>query len=204
VSLEPSSSAAILAGGRASRFGGRDKGALVIDGQTILARQVTELSQVTADVLMVGVAPSAAPTAGVRQVADIAPGCGPLGGVHTALSEARAPIVAVVACDMPFVSAALFRFLLSIAHGPDHPDVVVPRTAEGYHPLCAVYARTCLEPIARRLADGRLRVDGLFEDVNVRVVTPETLVPFGDPRRLLANLNTPLDYQAIEARGNPS
>ncbi|HEV2986075.1 MAG TPA: NTP transferase domain-containing protein [Vicinamibacterales bacterium] len=39
-------SAAILAGGHASRFGGRDKAALVIDGQTILARQVAELSEV--------------------------------------------------------------------------------------------------------------------------------------------------------------
>jgi molybdopterin-guanine dinucleotide biosynthesis protein A len=204
VSFEPSSSAAILAGGRASRFGGQDKSALVIDGQTILARQIAELSQVTADLLMVGGDPPAAPAALVRHVGDIVPGCGPLGGLHAALSEARAPIVAVVACDMPFVSAALFRFLLSIAHGRDRPDVVVPRTAEGYHPLCAVYTRACLEPIGRRLADGRLRVDGLFGDVNVRVVAPEALVPFGDPRRLLANLNTPLDYQAIEARGNQS
>jgi molybdopterin-guanine dinucleotide biosynthesis protein A len=35
--------AAILAGGRAARFGGRDKSALVIEGRSILERQITEL-----------------------------------------------------------------------------------------------------------------------------------------------------------------
>ena len=81
------------------------------------------------------------------------------------------------------------------------PDAVVPRAERGYHPLCAVYTRACLEPITRRLADGRLRVDGLFEDVRVRVVARGAIASFGDPDRLLANLNTPLEYRAIEAKG---
>jgi molybdopterin-guanine dinucleotide biosynthesis protein A len=37
-------SVAILAGGDARRFGGRDKSALVVDGRTILERQIAELS----------------------------------------------------------------------------------------------------------------------------------------------------------------
>jgi hypothetical protein len=44
-------------------------------------------------------------------------------------------------------------------------------------------------------------MDGLFEDVRVRAVTADALAPFGDPGHLLANLNTPLDYRAIEAKG---
>ena len=46
-------SAAILAGGRASRFGGRDKSALVVGGRSILDRQVEELAQVADDVMLV-------------------------------------------------------------------------------------------------------------------------------------------------------
>ena len=106
----------------------------------------------------------------------------------------------VVACDMPFVSAPLLRHLLALVNGPDQPELVVPRTEGGYHPLCAAYTRACLEPITRRLGDGRLRVDGLFEDVRVRVVTRDAIASFGDPDRLLANLNTPLEYRAIEAK----
>ena len=207
-------SAAILAGGRATRFDGHDKSALVVEGRTIFDRQITELSQITSDLLLVGGDPRAVMRNGVRHVPDHVPGCGPLGGLHAALSEARGTAVVVVACDMPFLSAPLLRHLLTLAGDIDHidrtdpidtgdiadrPEVVVPRTKRGYHPLCAVYTRACLEPIARRLADGRLKVVDLFDDLRVRVVTAEALAAFGDPDRLLANVNTPLEYRTIEA-----
>ena len=199
--LEPPSSAAILAGGRALRFGGLDKSALVVAGRTILEHQVAELSQITDDLLLVGGPAPSVKLTGVRHVPDLVPGCGPLSGLHAALSAALAPAVVVVACDMPFVPAPLLRYFLTLVNGPDRPDLVVPRTEHGYHPLCAAYTRACLEPITRRLADGRLRVDGLFEDVRVRVVARDAIAAFGDPDRLLANLNTPLEYRAIEAKG---
>jgi molybdopterin-guanine dinucleotide biosynthesis protein A len=199
--LEPLSSAAILAGGRALRFGGLDKSALVVAGRTILEHQVAELSQITDDLLLVGGPAPSANLTGVRHVPDLVPGCGPLSGLHAALSAARASVVVVVACDMPFVPAPLLRYFLALVNGSDRPDLVVPRTERGYHPLCAAYTRACLEPISRRLADGRLRVDGLFEDVRVRVVARDAIAAFGDPDRLLANLNTPLEYRAIEAKG---
>jgi len=201
LSPDPPSSAAILAGGRALRFGGVDKSGLVVAGRTILEHQIAELSQITDDLLLVGGQAPSGSLAGVRHVPDLVPGCGPLSGLHAALSAARAPVVIVVACDMPFVPAPLLRYFLTLVNGPDGPDLVVPRTEHGYHPLCAVYTRACLEPITRRLADGRLRVDGLFEDVRVRVVTRDAMASFGDPDRLLANLNTPLEYRAIEAKG---
>src|SRR5436190_23888098 len=98
-------SAAILAGGLATRFGGRDKCALVVEGQTILHRQLTELAHVTEDILIVGgregttaggTNARAVPAAnGVipRTIIDIVPGCGPLGGIHAALTQARGEVV---------------------------------------------------------------------------------------------------------------
>ena len=52
-------SAAILTGGRASRFGGRDKSALVVEGRTILDRQLAMLRGVPhlGEILVVGGAP---------------------------------------------------------------------------------------------------------------------------------------------------
>ena len=52
-------SAAILAGGRATRFGGRDKSALVVDGRTIRDRQLEMLSSVAGDILIAGADESA-------------------------------------------------------------------------------------------------------------------------------------------------
>ena len=195
-------SAAILIGGRATRFEGRDKSALIVEGKTILSRQLEALQGVVSDVMSVG--GDRVPSSEIRHVADIVPGCGPLSGLHAALSSARFPMTLVLACDMPFVSAPLLRHLLSLAGGENGPDIVVPQTERGYHPLCAVYSRACLEPAARRLASGDFRLAALFDDVRVRVVTADALAAFGDPDRLLANVNTSTEYRAIEANGMQS
>ncbi|HZP47528.1 MAG TPA: molybdenum cofactor guanylyltransferase [Vicinamibacterales bacterium] len=174
-------SAAILAGGRATRFGGRDKGALVVDGRPIVERQREALSTVSDDVRI------------VRE--DIVPGCGPLGGVHAALTRARHTLVFVLACDMPYITAPFVSYLCSIA---DSWDIVVPRTERGYHPLSALYRRTCLAPVARRLAGRQLRMTDLFSDVRVREITGEELDRFGGRDRLLTNVNTPAELAGLE------
>lgn len=186
-------SAAILAGGRATRFGGRDKSALVVDGRTILDRQIDELSAVTTDLLIVG-GRTAHPRA--RLVADRVAGCGPLGGLHAALSEARGAAVFVVGCDMPYVSSALALHLLEQSRDV---DVVVPRTEDGLHPLCAVYTRGCLGVVARRLAGRQLKMHDLIAELRSRVVSSEEIDRFGDRHRLLANVNTPGEYAGLEA-----
>ena len=193
-------SAAILTGGLASRFGGTDKGALLVDGRTIFDRQVAELSSLTDDVLVVRATDAARDGAtqriGPRVVADLVPGCGPLGGLHAALLEARGDTVFVVACDMPYVTAPFIAYLFSLA---SEVDIVVPQTERGYHPLCAVYTRACLEPVAARLADRRLAMRDLVAAMRTRVVTAEEIDRFGDRHRLLANVNTPAEHAGLEA-----
>ncbi len=189
-------SAAILAGGRARRFGGRDKSALVVAGRSILERQLTELMALTTDILIVGGSGPAPASATARVLADRVPGLGPLGGLYTALSEASGDATIVIACDMPYVSAPFLGHLLALTRDA---DAVVPHTDRGYHPLCAAYTRECLAPAAARLADGRLKMIDLFEDVRVRVVTADEIGAFGHPNRLLANVNTPAEYGDLEA-----
>jgi molybdopterin-guanine dinucleotide biosynthesis protein A len=197
-------SAAILAGGQATRFGGLDKGALRVEGRSIRERQLAELAMLSGDaldVMIVGGPPAPlVPSGAFRWVADREPGLGPLGGVHTALLEAAGDPVIVLACDMPYVSAPLLGHLRALARGF---DAVVPRTEGGYHPLCAVYARTCVEPIARRLAAGQLKMASLFDDVRVREVGVEELRTFGDVDRLLANVNSPADHEDLVAHERP-
>jgi molybdopterin-guanine dinucleotide biosynthesis protein A len=83
-------------------------------------------------------------------------------------------------------------------------DLVVPRTERGYHPLCGVYTRACLAPLAARLAARSLAMIGLLDDVRARVVEAQEIDGFGDRDRLLANVNTPADYADLEAlHGHP-
>jgi molybdopterin-guanine dinucleotide biosynthesis protein A len=192
-------SAAILAGGRATRFDGVDKGALVVDGAPILERQLAMLAGVAGveDVLVVGPRDAAAGDAhgNARAIRDRFEGCGPLGGIHAALVDARHDAVLVLACDMPYVTAPLAAYLLALAA---EDELVIPRAAGRYHPLCAVYRRACVDPIARRLGAGQLKIADLVEDVRTRVVTDAELERFGDYHRLLSNVNTPLDYAALQ------
>jgi molybdopterin-guanine dinucleotide biosynthesis protein A len=203
-------SAAILTGGRAIRYGGRDKGALVVQGRTIRQRLVDELSQVSDDLMIVGstnrsAGGSEAVDRRVRQVVDRVQGCGPLAGVDAALAAALHDPVIVVAGDMPFVTAAFLRYLLSLIDGVpvvdvvDAVDAVVPRTEDGYHPLCAVYSRSCRTAVARRLADGQLAMTGILEDLRTRVVTGDEIDRFGGRAKLLANVNTPAAFDELDA-----
>jgi len=189
-------SAAILAGGSATRFHGRDKSGLVVGGEPILVRQLRELVQVSGDVMIVGSDPARESIGLARVVSDHVRGSGPLAGLHAALAEALGDAVVVVACDMPNICAPLLAHLLTLTC---EADIVVPKTARGYHPLCAAYTRACLEPVARRLGDVRLKLTDLFDDVRVRIVAAEEIGAFGDPDQLLANINTPGEYLELES-----
>jgi molybdopterin-guanine dinucleotide biosynthesis protein A len=194
--------AAILAGGRSTRFGGRDKSALVVDGRTIFDRQVSELSQIAGEILLVGGTIQAGPRPCVTPIADLIPGCGPLGGVHAALSAARGEPVIVLACDMPYVSAPFLAYLAGLAGDPGGFAAIVPQTERGYHPLCAVYTHAVIAQIERRLAAGHFTMMGLLADVRLRVVAADDIARFGDPHRLLANVNTPAEHESLEALHN--
>jgi molybdenum cofactor guanylyltransferase len=188
-------SAAILAGGRSTRFGGIEKGTLIIEGRSIIERQIAELSTITSNILLVGGPKAFAPSTGCV-VPDRVADCGPLGGLCTALAESASDVTIVIACDMPFVSGPLLRYLVSQASGH---DAVVPRTDHGYHPLCAAYTRTSVTAVERRLAERRLKLTDLLEDLRVRAVSVEELERFGDPAHLLANVNTSEDYRTLLA-----
>lgn len=138
----------------------------------------------------------------VRHVPDRVKGCGPLGGLDAALASAREELVVVVACDMPFVTAGFLNYLASLAGATGNAapvDAVVPRTSDRYHPLCAVYARACRSAIDARLAARQLSMAGLLEGLRVRVVREHEMERFGRPGALLANVNTPDEFDELAA-----
>ena len=132
-------SAAILAGGRARRFGGADKALLPIGDARIIDRQLAALSLVTGnrDVRIVAGDRDRYGGLGVRVIADAVADAGPLGGLYTALLDAAHDRVLVLACDLPFVTAALLQRLVAESGAGQQVDAVVPRSGRGLEPLCA-------------------------------------------------------------------
>src|SRR5689334_11482145 len=113
--MKPDVSALILAGGRATRFGGIAKHELVIDGQTIFARQVAVLLPRVAEVIVSAprdeeafrIVRDSAP--GYRVVRDAASGIGPLAGIAAGLAACHTSWLLVVAGDMPNLTSELIE-----------------------------------------------------------------------------------------------
>jgi molybdopterin-guanine dinucleotide biosynthesis protein A len=187
--------AAIIAGGPASRLGGRDKSRLLVGDQSILERQLAALRPVADEIIIVGSHPGRPAPHGLRVVEDRVAGAGALGGIYTALLSASAGRVLAIACDMPFLTA---RFLGRLAAAGGNADLAIPRPADGYQPLCACYSLACLEPLARRIDAGALRVQDLVADVRTRELGPAELSEYDPDGLLFFNVNTPEDHRRAQ------
>ena len=172
---------------------------------SIVDRQIGELSQLADDIMIVGWSEARKPritrrpgttSSSIRIVADRIKDSGPLGGLDAALAAAKSDAVIVLACDMPFVTARFLEYLISVARDA---EAVVPRTKRGYHPLCALYTRGCRAAVARSLAEGRLAMVELLETIRVRAVEEHEIERFGQSDRLLANVNSPAEFDELEA-----
>jgi molybdopterin-guanine dinucleotide biosynthesis protein A len=181
---------AILAGGGATRFGGKPKGLELVGGERILDRLARTLeTALGAPPLLVANAPDAAEwRPDLRIVSDVRPGFGALGGIYTAVIEAPAPVVCV-AWDMPFVSESLVR---ALAESLDGADAVLPQSdgRRGVEPLCAAYGSACGEAIAASLAEDDLRAIGFHRRIRVGILPLDQVRALADPDLLFFNVNT--------------
>jgi molybdopterin-guanine dinucleotide biosynthesis protein A len=191
---------AVLAGGAASRYGGRPKGLLSVGNRRILDRVAEAVAAATgAPPLLVANAPDA-PTwrPDLHTIPDARPGLGSLGGIYTAVAADTDPVLCV-AWDMPFVTAQLLRVLAAESEGY---DAFLPESdsRRGLEPLCGVYGPACRAAIERQLSDGGndLRVIGFHRQVKVGTLPLERVRTFGDPAELFFNVNRPEDLARAE------
>jgi molybdopterin-guanine dinucleotide biosynthesis protein A len=192
--MRPDVAAAILAGGRARRFGGLDKSRVRVEGRSIINRQMDVLQQLTAEIFIVAGDAGRFTDLGVPVHPDILPNAGALGGIHTALETASADLVITVACDLPFLHAGLLARLTELASEHDGAWV---RTDRGPEPLLACYRRAIRSRIADRIAAGRLKASELDAELDIAPLGPIEIERFGPVERLLANVNTPEDYEGL-------
>ncbi|MBC7894935.1 MAG: molybdenum cofactor guanylyltransferase [Cytophagaceae bacterium] len=193
----------ILAGGRASRFGGSPKGLGVVGGHRVIDRVAGALRGACDDLLLIANDPSASTwLPGVAVHADLRPGHGAMGGLHAALHHAGTSVL-VVAWDMPWVPGALLQRLRSLGTGADAalPWSPGPR---GIEPLCAWYAHACLPAVTRRLDAGEREMVGLYSDVRTRILPEADVRAFGDPAHLFLNINTPEELARADAQAGTS
>lgn len=190
---------AILAGGGATRYGGRPKGLELVGGSRVLDRLVDVFTGALGEPpLLVANAPDAGQwRTGLRVTPDLRPGYGALGGIYTAVTSAPAPVV-LAAWDMPFVTEELIR---ELAGGLDRWDAYLPESdgRRGVEPLCAAYGPACAPAIEAALERGDLRAIAFHQDIKAGILPLARVAALGDPARLFFNLNTPDDLVEANA-----
>jgi molybdopterin-guanine dinucleotide biosynthesis protein A len=187
----------VQAGGESLRMG-TNKALLPFLGVPLIERIVDRVRQLAAEVLITTNQPAGFEYLQLPLVADPLPGQGALVGLHTALQAASQPYVAVVACDMPFVSPHLISYQLDCLVG-EKVDLVIPLTEQGYEPFHTVYRReTCLSAVDAALQSGKKRMISWFDQVRVRELGQTELQRFDPLGHAFLNINTPEEFQIAE------
>ncbi len=187
---------AILAGGLARRLGGREKFQLRVGGRTVLERQLDAFHVVGVPVVLVVDRADRVADAPCPVLVDRWPGTGPLGGLATALAGAGAEHVLVLACDLPFISPAFLTLLMGRLGGH---EAAVPREGGRWHPLAAAYAARAAGTLAAALERGDRAIWRALDALDLVTIERDAIDPLDPDGRLLANLNTPGDVDALGA-----
>jgi molybdopterin-guanine dinucleotide biosynthesis protein A len=212
--------ALILAGGRATRMGGVDKTALIVDGETIFARQMRVLETRVAEILLsVGAEEErgiAAETQRHGEEASFALRAEKASALRLWVSAANLPLRTVadriagagplagvhaglVACATPWMLVVagdmphLDGALIDrmIAAAGDDIDAVGIRIDDLPEPLfCLLRVSAARAAIAQRFAEGKRKASELLTSSGLRVAWLE-----GIDRAALTNINTPDDLR---------
>ncbi len=161
-------SAVVLAGGKNLRLG-KNKALETIGGKSLIEHVIERLRPLASQILIVtSKQQSDLTVAGTETLLDLYPSKGPLVGMYTGLTYSRSSHSIMVACDMPFLNTELLQYMIELS---GDFDAVVPRLEEGkVEPLHAIYSKSCLPVIEKRLERNQLGVHSFLKTVNVRYV----------------------------------
>jgi molybdenum cofactor guanylyltransferase len=196
----------ILIGGRSTRFTS-PKALIMLIGQPLLERTAETLKNAIPETNITLVASTPEQFlglgAGLPFIFDLYAGRGPLGGLHAALAYARTEWIFVTACDYPFISVDLLKYLAGLINGTF--DAIVSTQPDGrLQPLCAFYrTKPCLEIAEEFLSNNRPTppLRAIFDRVRTRTVPFDEIAHLSNAENFFFNINTPSDLNvALELK----
>ncbi|HDZ8926242.1 TPA: molybdenum cofactor guanylyltransferase MobA [Aeromonas dhakensis] len=186
-------SAVVLAGGRATRMGGADKGWVELAGRPLIDHVLERLRPQVDEILINANRSQARYQALAPVIGDDNPDyLGPLAGMQAGLAAARHDWVLFVPCDGPALPRDLmarFRAALTPAI-----ELVVAHDGDWLQPVVALLHKSLLPSLSAALAEGERKIDIWFARHQMAVVS------FADQPDAFINLNSPDELAAYEAR----
>jgi len=187
--------AVILAGGKARRMGGEDKGLIELHGRPLLDYIIAGLRPQTGRILVNANRNLARYRAfGFPVVTDLMGDFfGPLVGMATGMQAADTPFILAVPCDSPFVPARLCE-LLSHALEKEDADISVAHDGVRMQPVVALLRCGLLPDLLSYLEEGGRKIDTWYAQHRL------AQADFSASPDVFLNLNTPEDRLLIEKK----
>jgi molybdopterin-guanine dinucleotide biosynthesis protein A len=187
----------LQAGGKSTRMG-KDKALLPFLGIPLIKRLRDRFSDEGEELLVITNNFSGYRDLDVPLYKDLIPDRGALGGLYTALSISKNPIVGLIAADLPFASPALMAHLIKTLQASD-AEAAIPSTEKGLEPLHAVYRREICLPLVKIALDQDLwKMNAWHDRANILIITPEETRKITGSEYTFWNLNSPDDFQKAE------
>lgn len=185
----------ILAGGRAQRMGGIDKGLIQVCGRPMIEHVLTRLQeQVGAVIINANRNLDVYRSMGFPVVPDGDDSySGPLAGMSAGLHAATTPLCATVPCDSPLMGSDIPQ-RLHAALEQSGADIAVAHDGERYHPVVNLMKTNLAASIDEFLAAGERKIDRWFD--HHRWVYAD----FSDHPEYFINVNTEEERRAVESR----
>lgn len=186
----------ILAGGRATRMGGQDKGLIQLNDKCMVEYVIATLRQQVTQLFISANRNQScyAELSGCPVLTDIfGHYAGPLAGIATGLREAQTDLVLFVPCDSPLLSPQLAKRLYTCLIEAN-ADVSVAENGNRIQPVFALLKRNLLPDLLAFLESGERKIsDWYTRQALVRVNCsdiPDTFL----------NINTPQERNELAAR----
>ncbi|HDS6853853.1 MULTISPECIES: molybdenum cofactor guanylyltransferase MobA [unclassified Enterobacter] len=183
----------VLAGGRATRMGGKDKGLQLLNGKPLWQHVADALAgQVSARVLSANRHIDIYQRSGLPVYQDtLADYPGPLAGMLSVMQQDRGEWFVFCSCDTPFIPACLVERM--VQQRGDSP-VVWAHDGERDHPTIALIHRTLIPALQDYLAAGERRVMVFMRQSGGHSVD------FSDLKSAFVNVNTLEDLQTMQEK----
>ncbi|MGD2272092.1 MAG: molybdenum cofactor guanylyltransferase [Desulfobacterales bacterium] len=191
-----SCSGVILAGGLSKRFNGRDKAFVQVGRKDIVTRLLDIFNDLFEEKILVTNDPMKYLCHDAKLASDVFPIRSSLTGLQAGLFFAATPYAFIAACDTPFLKKGVIEILLeNIEPGI---DVIIPETASGLEPLCAVYSKKCLIPAENNLRRHNFKIQQFFKKVRVKKILEKELRKQDPDLISFFNINSPADLETAE------
>ena len=186
----------ILSGGLSTRFNGQNKALIQVGGLRILDRLYNVFSDLFDEIILVTNDPIQFLEWDLTIVTDLFSSRSSLTGIHTGLFYMKNPFAFFSACDTPFLKKELVETLIEKIE--QKVDIIMPETAAGLEPLCAIYSKRCLQSAEQHLRENKFKIQRAFRAKRIKII-PENLLRAQDPDlQSFFNINTPDDLAQAE------